>query len=323
MKKFYLLLPIVGLGVLSMSGVSSCSKMQEEPVASQELQVKVTKVAENNELIALEKKLDAYNSIYRVQPQGQNARSFWSFLKKVVRVVATDALGAIAGNLAGGPAGGLALGVSSSIGVAVGTSGEGPDITFTTSSSESAYCPSESSSAVLPIESSTSENEDNLAVGELHNKIIQDLYRRYPNIEKMSQEEIYKLVLEEVKSQEKVSTSGWGVTPPIENVSANAHKAGEIVKACSSEAFQAGINPAPALVETIQQTVGLSATEARILAGYTTTVAGIASPATVKAYTEGFNEAVASSSVSASFKESAQVFTAVAANSKVLWIPQK
>lgn len=320
----YLLLPIIGLGVLSLSGVSSCSKMQEEPLASQVLQPKPSQETESAELIALEKKLDAYNSLYKAQPQGQNARSFWSFLKKVVRVVAADAIGAIAGTaVGGGPAGALTLGTLSSVGVAVGTTGEGPNITFTTSSSGTVYLPSQSETAVLPIATSSSEKEDNLAVGELHNEIIQDLYRKYPNLEKMSQEEVYKLILEEVKSRTKDSSSAWAVSPQVEDIAPNIQKANEIVRTCSSEVFRSGLNPTPAIAETIQRTVGLSAPESRILAGYATTVAGISSPATVKAYTEGFNEVVASSSTSATFKESTQVFTAVAANSKVLWAPLK
>lgn len=318
MKK--LVLPMVGLAIICSWGVTSCSKGQEAPIAQVAMQAEGLTTTEAQSLSNLERTLDSYNAIYRAQPQAQNARSFWSFLKKIVTVVATDALGSVVGNAAGGPIGGIALGVASSIEMATNT----PDWSTSTESSTSAFCPMDSANTCVPIDvNDPSVDKDNTEIGELHNEIIQNLYRKYPNIEKMSKEELYAKVLEEVKANKTVAASKWTTSAPAEDVTSNAGQTAKIVQACNAISAQPSVNPTTSLTGVIQQTTGLSSTEARILSNYATTVASIEKAETVKSYAEGFNQTVASAPVSKTFKRVTQVFTSVAANSKVLWVPKK
>lgn len=315
-----LVLPMVGLAILCSWGIISCSKGQETPITPAVIQAESFTTKEAKSLSELERKLDAYNAIYRIQPQVQNARSFWSFLKKIVTVVATDALGTVVGNAAGGPVGGIALGVASSIEMANNT----PNWSSGSSSSTSAFCPVDSETNSITIDSHDSSiDRDNTEIGELHNEIIQNLYRKYPNIEQMSKEELYAKVLEEVKANKTVTASNWTTSASAEDIPSNADQTTRIIQACSAVSTQPSISPVTPLTGVIQQTTGLSSTEARILSNYATTVAGIDKAEAVKSYAEGFNQTVANAPVSKTFKTVTQVFTSVAANSKVLWVPKK
>lgn len=305
----------VALSISAALGLSSCSK--DEPQQSPKIESStslqtVHSSAEERSLENLALQLDAYNALHTPPASQQRPRSFWSFLKKVVAVISADATGALNGNAQYGERGGIVVGILSSITMAV----EG-DATTKEKEEET------NNWLYVYSQKASFSKEEYPIVSRLHNDVIQNLLKRYPNLYKMSENEILEILFANIP-ETPVRDDKYSIPNLSEADSLFMESlpiARKVVGECKNILNTPYRDPSlkTPVQDMLERSTDLGKSKAGILAGYVSTLAEIEDPRAMTDYLDGFNQIIKRSSVSASFKEDAKLFTSVATSSRLLW----
>ena len=299
MKKILLLIAALML-------LASCNSQME--------QNEVQPNSEMSNLAELSESLQNYNSLFITSPStiayDSSLRGFWGWIRKIGRVIASDAVGAIVGS-PGGAAGSIVVGVSASVGAVIGLQNVSHDESpymYTFSIDSSGFSAKE-------IEKLDEAND----IGYLHNAIIYNLFNTNPNILNYSDSEVKQALFNIFTDIEK--------TPELKKINYDpSHQDKENILS----PFQLGQDVAKKIVDdelisksdfinTISQSASISREEAQILADYCIVVSQMDNIDEISNYAQGYNEIVLRSNTSDRVKCMIMNFTSVATNSRLLW----
>lgn len=318
-------LMVTGLLSVSLINLTSC-KQSELPQASHP----TLQESSPTEVLQLDKQLDDYTHAFLKQ-HPQRARGFFSFLRKIVRVVVADAGAAVVGSL-GGPATGVIVGATAS---ALTAADDNINVTISSSTTTST-----SESAVATLDETTAEAD---VIGTLHNELLIEVYKEYPNLNELPEAEIERIIKKVFDEkfandprlkEEHTNTTGG---PVDGNMSIDAPSSGvspdiadrpstrllidnlklEDPSALPSPVF--GISKPDNLSSTISAFAKIDLDKSKILAKYVRNVSELEGVKDLRDYTRGIQKIIKKSSVSKKAKKELQTFIAVAANSRILW----
>lgn len=253
---------------------SSCST--ESTVDVQEKQT--------SSIVELQKNIADYNSNFL---QTNNTRGFFSFFKKICKVIVSDASGAIIGSKIGGVEGAIIVGVASSI---------------ITGFDEFSV-----NSTNISLDLGVTGSE----IGKIHNTVIQKLYGKYSNLEKMSRRELFDVLCDEVYDNLDILKKG---TVASERVSF------ELYNECLDKvSFCLKEDELNKMMSLLVQNEVFSVDEASFFEQYVVNILSVKSNKTILSYASGFSSIVNTSNISDDLKNAILISTSVAVNSRLLW----
>ena len=219
--------------------------------------------------------------------------------------VAGGKFGGAVGTLAGGPGGtvmggaigGVVGGVICGAAASVVAASKTPNCTVT----ESVFSLFNEDICLLPLYPELSVVD---SIGYFHNKIIEDLFRQYPNIGQESQDFIFQQVVNKMKAY------GFKISDNVISALKEESKAiNQIIISSPNDLFGQFRVRYPETIESIN-----------VIERYVNNLSKLSTNEQVLNYTTGFGEIVTSSSIPASSVSLIQGSITVGMNSNVLWI---
>lgn len=286
---------------------SSCSKKELPFGTSEIVNNPITRGSQSDEALdSLIISIDEYNATLQPMLLASNPdtqRGFWSFLKKICKVVSADATGAAAGAAAGAAVGG-------SVGAAIGAgiSGIASSLSAVVDQFE-LDAPNPKSNLTLPtVCPFISSQETGSMIGEVHNKITYQVIKSNPNFATMSEAELYNAIVYEYQN-----TYGSASYLPGITIISN------LLNSVRIHLLENELNDVENWYTACQQITQNQPKINKLIVDFTLNIARTKGNDNVRSYTKGYYKIVEKSKITTAEKSLILDGISVAANSSILW----